>query len=58
LTNGARLAGAMSPPPLTFGAAMFGARLTLPLLPGVMVFAACFLKYRPLRLYYVRYLKN
>ena len=32
----------MSPPPFTFGAAMHGARLTLPLLPGVMVFAAAF----------------
>ncbi|HKG83453.1 MAG TPA: hypothetical protein VKB16_09930 [Beijerinckiaceae bacterium] len=32
----------MSPPPLTFGAAMHGARLTFPLLPGVMVFAAAF----------------
>ena len=32
----------MSPPPFTFGAAMHGARLTLPLLPSVMVFAAAF----------------
>jgi predicted branched-subunit amino acid permease len=32
----------MSPPPLTFAAAVHGARLTLPLLPGIMVFAAAF----------------
>jgi predicted branched-subunit amino acid permease len=32
----------MSSPPLTFGAAVHGARLTLPLLPGIVVFASAF----------------
>src|SRR5215210_5792800 len=32
----------MYPPPLTFGAALHGARLTLPLLPGILVFASAF----------------
>src|SRR5215207_3826498 len=32
----------MAPPPLTFKAAVHGARLCLPLLPGVLVFATAF----------------
>jgi hypothetical protein len=46
LTNAARagigVRSAMTSPPLTFEAAVHGARLCLPLLPGVLVFATAF----------------